>query len=149
MSRKPSPDRYRTPGHPPRPPRATVNMADVAAAAGVSVSTVSRALRGLPGVGDEQRRRIIDIATRLSYVVSPDASRLARGGTGRIAVVLDNVDRWFFGTVLAGGRMGDYECVRIDDVAAAHEAVSHLTSLGHRRIAMLRTRDRGGAVWPT
>jgi DNA-binding LacI/PurR family transcriptional regulator len=188
-------------------------MADVAAAAGVSVSTVSRALRGLPGVGDDQRRRIADIAAQLSYVVSPDASRLARGGTGRIAVVLDNVDRWFFGTVLAGiesvlrgadfdvlvyhvdgeaerqrffaelparrkvdgvivvalpapsqefsrlglmgvhvvvagGRMGDFECVRIDDVAAAHSAVSHLTSLGHRRIAMLRTQDRVGEVWP-
>ncbi|GAA1938695.1 LacI family DNA-binding transcriptional regulator [Nocardioides marmoribigeumensis] len=189
-------------------------MADVAAAAGVSVSTVSRALRGLPGVGEEQRRRIEGIAAQLSYVVSPDASRLARGGTGRIAVVLDNVDRWFFGTVLAGiervlraadfdvlvyhvdgeeerqrffadlparrkvdgvivvalpapahefarlslmgvhvvvagGRMGEFECVRIDDVAAARTAVSHLTGLGHRHVAMLRTRDSGGAVWPT
>ena len=214
MSRQTSPDRYRKPRHPKVAERATVNMADVAAAAGVSVSTVSRALRGLPGVSDEQRRRIADIATQLSYVVSPDASRLARGGTGRIAVVLDNVDRWFFGTVLAGiervlraadfdvlvyhvdgederqrffaelparrkvdgvivvalpapsqefsrlnlmgvhvvvagGRMGDFECVRIDDVEAARTGVSHLTSLGHRRVAMLRTSDSGGQVWPT
>ena len=214
MSRKTSPDRYSEAGRPTHAARPTVNMADVAAAAGVSVSTVSRALRGLPGVGDEQRRRIEDIAAQLSYVVSPDASRLARGGTGRIAVVLDNVDRWFFGSVLAGvervlraadfdvlvyhvdgpeerqrffaelparrkvdgvivvalpapshefsrlglmdvhvvvagGRMGDFECVRIDDVSAAFTAVSHLTALGHRRIAMLRTRDGRGEVWPT
>ena len=213
MSRKTSPDRYRTPRRTKDTARGTVNMADVAAAAGVSVSTVSRALRGLPGVGEEQRRRIEDIAAQLSYVVSPDASRLARGGTGRIAVVLDNVDRWFFGTVLAGiervlraadfdvlvyhvdgaeerqrfftelparrkvdgvivvalpaptsefsrlslmdvhvvvagGRMGDFECVRIDDVEAARTAVSHLTGLGHRNVAMLRTQDRAGEVWP-
>ena len=52
-------------------------MADVARRAGVSIATVSRALRGVPGVGEETRERIKQIAAELAYVVSPEASRLS------------------------------------------------------------------------
>jgi LacI family repressor for deo operon, udp, cdd, tsx, nupC, and nupG len=79
-----------------------VNMADVARRAGVSTSTVSRALRGMPGVSENQRRRIQSIADELSYVISPEASRLSRGATGRVAVVVPTIDRWYFSTMLAG-----------------------------------------------
>ena len=78
-----------------------VNMTDVANAAGVSVATVSRALRGQPGVGAHTRERILRLADEMSYVVSPEASQLARGETGRVAVVVSRVDRWFYATVLA------------------------------------------------
>jgi DNA-binding LacI/PurR family transcriptional regulator len=77
-------------------------MADVARRAGVSTSTVSRALRGMPGVSESQRRRIQAIADELSYVISPEASRLSRGATGRVAVVVPTIDRWYFSTMLAG-----------------------------------------------
>ena len=77
-------------------------MADVAREAGVSVGTVSRALRGLPGVSDETRQRIQALAASLAYVVSPEASRLSRGSTGRVAIVLPTLDSWFFSTMLAG-----------------------------------------------
>src|SRR6476619_3095447 len=80
----------------------TVNMADVARRAGVSIATVSRALRDVPGVGDGTRQRIRRIADELSYVVSPEASRLARGGTGRIAVVVPKIHLWFYATMMAG-----------------------------------------------
>ena len=63
-------------------------MADVAALAGVSKATVSRVLSGAPGVSEETRTRIKALVKDLSYVVSPDASRLSRGSTGRIAVVM-------------------------------------------------------------
>lgn len=79
-----------------------VNMADVARRAGVSTATVSRALRDVPGVGERTRERIRRIADELSYVVSPEASRLARGGTGRVAVVVPKVHLWFYATMLAG-----------------------------------------------
>jgi LacI family repressor for deo operon, udp, cdd, tsx, nupC, and nupG len=78
-----------------------VNMTDVARAAGVSPATVSRALRNQPGVGPATRERIRRIAEEMSYVVSPEASLLARRKTGRVAVVVSRIDRWFYATVLA------------------------------------------------
>ena len=187
-------------------------MADVAERAGVSTATVSRALRDLPGVSEGTRRRIRAIADELSYVVSPEASRLARGATGRIAVVAPRMDVWFYSSMLAnieavlseaymdvlmyqvdgraqrnkffrdlparrkvdavvlialpvlqdevdrldlmgvevvvaGGEIGAFPHVRVDDFEVALTAVGHLVDLGHRRIAMIRTSDTDGAYW--
>ena len=200
-------------GRPSTPRPAHVNMADVAAMAGVSISTVSRALRGMPGVSDTQRERIRRIADDLSYVISPEASSLSRGGTGRVAVVVPTINHWYFSSMLAGveavmrdagldvliyhvggvsdrrrffhelparrkadavivialpvpeqeaarlelmgvqvvvagGRMLDYPHVRIDDRNVGHRAAQHLIGLGHRRIAMIRTHDDEGVLWP-
>lgn len=77
-----------------------VNMADVAREAGVSLATVSRALRDVPGVSPGTRDRIRQIASELAYVVSPEASRLARRDTGRVAIVVPRTDVWFYGTML-------------------------------------------------
>jgi DNA-binding LacI/PurR family transcriptional regulator len=190
-----------------------VNMADVATAAGVSTSTVSRALRNMPGVSEEQRSRIREIANELSYVISPEASRLSRGDTGRVAVVVPVINHWYFSTVLAGveavmreagldvlvyqigegsdrrrffhdlparrkadavimialplpageasrlellgvqvvvagGRLLDYPHVCVDDLEIGRRAVTHLADLGHRDIAMIRTYDHEGVLWP-
>ena len=178
-----------------------LNMADVASLAGVSKATVSRALNGAPGVSDETRTRIKALVAELSYVVSPDASRLSRGSTGRIAVVMPQTTSWFYGAVLAGvisvlraegldtlvyqiadegsrqffddlpvrrqvdavivvafpvsddetrqldrlgvpvvvagGSLRGHAHVRIDDAAAARQAVTHLVRAGHDRIAMI------------
>jgi DNA-binding LacI/PurR family transcriptional regulator len=191
-----------------------VNMADVARAAGVSIGTVSRALRDAPGVSAAKRRQIKQIADQLSYVVSPEASRLSKGSTGRVLVVGPTLNRWFYSTMLAGiervlreasldvliyhvegaadrhsfferlparrkvdaviviafpvteadvrrldlmgvdvvvagGRLGNHPSVCIDDEGAAARAVGHLVQLGHRRIAMIRTSDPEGQVWPS
>ena len=80
---------------------AKINMEDVARRAGVSTATVSRALRGLPGVGDRTRERVRQIADELSYVVSPEASRLSGGSTGRVAVVVPKIHLWFYATMLS------------------------------------------------
>jgi DNA-binding LacI/PurR family transcriptional regulator len=190
-----------------------VNMADVARAAGVTIGTVSRALRGLPGVSERNRERIRAIADELSYVVSPEASRLARGPRGRVAVVVPKIDAWFYSTMLAhiervlataeidvliyqvhgeeqrtrffrdlpsrrkvdavvmialplqrsevdrldllgvdvivaGGRVRVYPHVEVDDYAIGRAAVGHLLELGHRRIAMIRTKEAIAAWSP-
>lgn len=79
-----------------------ITIRDVAEAAGVSTATVSRALRGLPNVDEQTRRRVQQVAGDLDYVISPSASRLASGRTGSIAVVTPYIARWFFSTVLSG-----------------------------------------------
>jgi DNA-binding LacI/PurR family transcriptional regulator len=82
--------------------QSTVNMADVARQAGVSTATVSRALRDMPGVSIATRDRIKRIADELSYVVSPEASGLSSGSTGRVAAVVPAISVWYFATMLAG-----------------------------------------------
>ena len=50
--------------------------------------------------------------------------------------------------VVAGGSLHDYPHVGIDDVEAARQATRHLVELGHRRVAMIRTSDPEGYIWP-
>lgn len=189
------------------PVSAAVNLADVARMAGVSPATASRALSDRPHVAASTRARVWEAAAKLEYVVSPEASRLAGGSTGRVAVLVTDLSRWpcgavldglasplreagldlllypigtaparreFFdelparrkvdavvllecavddgerarlerlgvGIVAAGGRAGSHPSVRLDDHAAARQAVDHLVHLGHRRIGMIvRTGD--------
>ena len=75
---------------------------DVAREVEMSTATVSRALRGLPGVTEETRERVMDAAHRLGYVPSPRAAGLATGQTRTVAVVVPFVTRWFFATVVHG-----------------------------------------------
>lgn len=80
----------------------SVNLADVARLAGVSPATASRALSDHPHVAPATRERVWQVARDLEYVVSPEASRLAGGSTGRVAVVVPHLSRWYFGAVLEG-----------------------------------------------
>lgn len=77
-------------------------MTDLARAAGVSMATASRALNGLAGVAPATREKVLRVADELSYVVSPEASALSGGATGRVAVVVPHQSRWFFGETLNG-----------------------------------------------
>jgi LacI family transcriptional regulator, repressor for deo operon, udp, cdd, tsx, nupC, and nupG len=81
-------------------PAEKVNMADIARMAGVSMATASRALSNAPGVAPTTRARVLAAAEQASYVVSPEASRLSRGSTRRVAVVVPHISRWFFAAVL-------------------------------------------------
>ena len=75
-------------------------MVDIARIAGVSLATASRALSNAPGVAAATRERVLAAAEDLSYVVSPEASRLSGGSTRRVAVVVPHISRWFFGAML-------------------------------------------------
>ncbi|WP_369214768.1 LacI family DNA-binding transcriptional regulator [Streptomyces flavofungini] len=77
-------------------------LADVAQRAGVSPSTVSRTLRGLPTVSPATRARVEQAARELSFAISRSASSLVTGRTGRVAVLVPNLDSWFLGAALAG-----------------------------------------------
>lgn len=82
-----------------------LNMVDVATAAGVSLSTVSRALSGNSGVSERTRVRIRKIAQDLGYVVSPEASGLSTGRTGRVGFVTPTINEWFYASVIAGATL--------------------------------------------
>lgn len=51
--------------------------------------------------------------------------------------------------VAAGGQLGDYPSVCIDDRAAARQAVDHLVERGHSRIAMLAAEEPNLPGWPS
>lgn len=75
---------------------------EVAAHAGVSSATVSRALSGNGAVSEETRRRVLEAAEELGFVISYNASSLASGRTRNVGVVMPSVGRWYFAQVLEG-----------------------------------------------
>ena len=75
---------------------------DIARVAEVSVATVSRALRDLPYVAPETRRRVAEIAADLEYEAHPQASRLASGRTWTIGLVAPQFGTWFPSRALGG-----------------------------------------------
>jgi DNA-binding LacI/PurR family transcriptional regulator len=78
------------------------SIKDVARDVETSTATVSRALRGLPGVSDRTRERVMESAHRLGYVPSPSAAGLASGQTRTVAVIVPRVTQWFFAAVVQG-----------------------------------------------
>lgn len=107
-------------------------MVDVAKRAGVGMATVSRALNGAPGVAASTRDRVLAVAREIGYVVSPEASRLARGSTGRVAVVIPHASRWFFAAMLefiiAALRHADFDVLiyQVPTARARHEFFERL-----------------------
>jgi LacI family transcriptional regulator, repressor for deo operon, udp, cdd, tsx, nupC, and nupG len=81
---------------------ARVTIADVAREAGVNKGTVSRALRGVSGVGDSTRERILEAADRLNFSASHIATALATGQSQTVGIVLPNLKSWYFGEVADG-----------------------------------------------
>ncbi|TFC02377.1 LacI family transcriptional regulator [Cryobacterium adonitolivorans] len=75
-------------------------IADVARLAGVAKATASRALSGRGYVSEETRRKVVDAATLIGYVASPNAASLVTGRTKSIGVIIPFISRWFFSEVL-------------------------------------------------
>lgn len=191
-----------------------LTLADIARLAGVGLGTASRALKNAPGVAPATRQKVLAIARQHEYVVSPEASNLAGGTTGRVALVVPHLSRWFFGAMVealeavfrdaeldvllyhvgdlqdrrdfferlparrkvdavvvvafpiedaerqrlellgveiiaAGGQHAVYPHVCIDDAEAGRQAVDHLISLGHTRIAMIEANDPDQPIRPS
>jgi DNA-binding LacI/PurR family transcriptional regulator len=79
-----------------------VTIVDVARRAGVNKGTVSRALRGMDGVGEETRRRILTAADELEYSASELGMALATGTTRTVGIVLPSLRSWYFSEVASG-----------------------------------------------
>lgn len=77
-------------------------LQEVARLAGVSSATASRALSGRGQVSSATGQRVAAAAQQLGYVVSSAASSLASGRTRSVGVMVPDLHRWFFNTVLTG-----------------------------------------------
>lgn len=71
-------------------------LKDLAEATGLSGAAVSMSLRGLPGVSDETRRRVLAAAAELGYTRNLAASTLAAKRSGLIGVVVGDLHNPFF-----------------------------------------------------
>lgn len=86
----------------PETDRATIH--DVSRIAGVSVMSVSRAMRGVEGVSEETRNRILRIARELHYTPNSNARALARTEADLIGISLPTLFNDVFADVLLGMR---------------------------------------------
>lgn len=83
-----------------------VTMEDVAREAGVSRALVSIAYRGVTGVSDATRDRILEVGTALGYVPNNIAARLAGKGGDTVGVYLQDLHNEIFADIFDGIRNG-------------------------------------------
>lgn len=77
-------------------------IADIANAMGVSVSTVSRALHDHPDISPERKSSIKQLAQSLEYQPNALAQSLASRTTHTIGVIIPDIERPFFASVVSG-----------------------------------------------
>lgn len=86
-----------------------ITIKDIARELNISKSTVSRALRDSWEIGEETKKRVLELAQRLDYNPNPVALSLLRSQTNDIGVIVPEIANPFFALVIAG----------IEDVAFA------------------------------
>lgn len=75
---------------------------DIAAELNVSASTVSRALKDYPGISDETKRKVKEVAEKLNYRPNAIALSLRKSRSFTIGVIIPEVIHFFFSTVISG-----------------------------------------------
>ena len=82
--------------------RTQTTIGDVAKAVGVASSTVSRALNGHSDISPTTRQAILDVARQLDYQPNLLAQSLKSHETRTLGVLIPDLERPFFATVLSG-----------------------------------------------
>jgi LacI family transcriptional regulator len=82
--------------------RTQTTIGDIAKAVGVAPSTVSRALNGHSDISPTTRQAILDAARQLDYHPNLLAQGLKSRETHTIGVVIPDIERPFFATVVSG-----------------------------------------------
>lgn len=86
-----------------------VTVKDVAKAAGVSLMTVSRAINGQEGIGEDTRKRILELAHQMNYQPSQIARSLATRQTNTLGLVVPDVSNPFFAHIARGAEDAAYK----------------------------------------
>lgn len=75
---------------------------DIARELNVSSSTVSRALKDYPGISDETKRKVKELADKMDYRPNAIALSLRKSRSFTIGVIIPEVVHFFFSTVISG-----------------------------------------------
>lgn len=75
---------------------------DIAKELDITASTVSRALKDHPRISDSTKKLVVEMAEKMNYQPNSIAAALRRGTSNLIGVIIPNVDRNFFGSVVRG-----------------------------------------------
>jgi DNA-binding LacI/PurR family transcriptional regulator len=76
-----------------------VNIKDVAKEADVSVATVSRVIRGVPGIREKTRTKVLKAIKKLNYEVNYIGRNLRKRNTNIIGVIVGNVLSPFYSII--------------------------------------------------
>ena len=75
---------------------------DIARELNLSASTISRALKDYPGISDETKRRVKEVAEKMNYRPNAIALSLRKSRSFTIGVIIPEVVHFFFSTVVSG-----------------------------------------------
>ncbi|WP_026950144.1 LacI family DNA-binding transcriptional regulator [Algoriphagus mannitolivorans] len=75
---------------------------DLARELNVSSSTISRALKDYPGISDETKRKVREMAEKMNYRPNALARSLRKSQSFTIGVIIPEVVHFFFSTVISG-----------------------------------------------
>ncbi len=83
-----------------------VGIKDIAKAAGVSVSTVSNVMNNRDNVGEETRKRVLELCREMNYVPNAAGKSLKKGESRTILFNFSDFDRSFYLKIIEG--ISDY-----------------------------------------
>ena len=75
---------------------------DIARELNLSASTISRALKDYPGISDETKKKVKEVAEKLNYRPNAIALSLRKSRSYTIGVIIPEVVHFFFSTVISG-----------------------------------------------
>lgn len=73
-----------------------LTIKDIAKMANTSTATISRTIHGLPGVGEEKRRQMLELLDRIGYRPNRIAQNLVSGHSGTIGIITSNLKIPFY-----------------------------------------------------
>ena len=79
-----------------------ITIADIARVLHITPATVSRALNNHPGIKEETKKRVREIAVQLNYQPNKIASSLRLGRSNILGVIVPSAEISFFGSVVHG-----------------------------------------------
>lgn len=125
-----------------------ISQRDIARMLDINVSTVSRALKGLPGVSDELRKKITELAEAHAYHPNPLAMSLRHNTTHMIGIIVPDMSFNHYAHIVkwleAEARERGYMCIITDSgdkYEGEVECIDHLLNMHVEGIAMCLSQE--------